>query len=54
MVIAAAGELSFFALLWPGLDALLPIGRFVGLAWLIAVGFLLPRNRHDVARDARP
>lgn len=54
LVIAAASELSFFALLWPGLDALLPIGRFGGLLWLIAIGFLLPRNRHDVAREARP
>jgi hypothetical protein len=50
LVIAAVSELSFLALLWPGLYFLLLIGRFGGLAWLIAIGFLLPRNRHDVAR----
>lgn len=54
MVIAVASELSFFALLWPDLDALLPIGRFGGLVWLIAIGFLLPRSRHSVARETRP
>jgi hypothetical protein len=53
LVIAAASELSFLALLWSGLDVLIPIGRFGGLVWLIAVGFLLPRNRHDVVREVR-
>jgi hypothetical protein len=50
LVVAALSELSFLALLWPGFDLLLPIGRFGGLAWLIAVGFLLPQTRH--ARNA--
>lgn len=54
MVIAVVSELSFFALIWPGLDVLLPIGRFGGLVWLIAIGFLLPRSRHNVARETRP
>jgi len=43
---------SFLGLLWSGFDVLLPIGRFAGLLWLAAVGFMLPRNRHAVA--ARP
>lgn len=48
LVIAALSELSFFALVLPPLAFLLPVGRFLGLAWLLAAGFLLPRNRHDV------
>jgi hypothetical protein len=48
LAIAAASEVSFLALLWPGFDVLLPIGRFLGLLWLIAIGFLLPRDRRDV------
>lgn len=48
LVIAAAAEVSFLGLLWPGFDVLLPIGRFAGLLWLSAIGFLLPLNRHEV------
>ncbi|QDZ15887.1 hypothetical protein [Humibacter ginsenosidimutans] len=50
LVLGALGEIAFLALLWDGLDVLLPIVRFLGLAWLAAMGFLLPRNRHDVER----
>jgi hypothetical protein len=54
LVLAALAELSFFALLLPPLAFLLPIGRFLGLAWLLVVGFILPRTRHDVpAREAK-
>ena len=54
LVLAAVSELSFLALVLPPLAVLLPIGRFLGLAWLLAVGFLLPRNRHDVTgRDGK-
>jgi hypothetical protein len=53
LVLAALGELSFFTLLVPGLAFMLPIVRFAGLAWLTSVGFLLPRNRHEV-HEARP
>jgi hypothetical protein len=52
LVLAGLSELSFFGLLWPGFDLLLPVGRFVGLLWLVVVGFLLPRNRRDVPRRA--
>ncbi|WP_336856945.1 hypothetical protein [Sinomonas albida] len=52
LVLAAAGEISFLGMVWPGLDYLLPIVRFVGLAWLAVVGFLLPRNRHEVPKRA--
>lgn len=48
LIVAGLSELSFLALVLPPLTYLLPIGRFLGLAWLLAVGFLLPRSRHDV------
>jgi hypothetical protein len=50
LVLAALGEISFLGMLWPGLDYLLPIVRFVGLAWLTAAGFMLPRTRHEVPK----
>ena len=53
-LLAAIGEVSFLSLLWDGFNALLPITGFGGLIWLAAVGFLLPRNRHDVPRRTRP
>lgn len=48
IVLGWLGEVSFGAMLWDGLDAVLPAVRFGGLAWLVAVGFLLPRDRRDV------
>jgi hypothetical protein len=54
LILAGLSELSFLALVLPQLTFLLPIGRFGGLIWLLAVGFLLPRNRHEVsARDEK-
>lgn len=53
MVLGALGEIAFLALLWDGLDVLLPVVRFGGLLWLTTVAFLLPRNRHDVGGGAR-
>lgn len=52
LVLAAIGEISFFSMLWSGFDILIPITRFGGLLWLIAIGFLLPRTRHEVPRRA--
>jgi len=46
LVIAALSMLSTFALLTSALDFTFPIGRFLGLAWLIAVSIKLPANRH--------
>ena len=45
LVIAALGALATFTLLTPALDVLLPIGRFGGLIWLIAVSVALPVTR---------
>jgi len=48
LVVAAVGAVSTFTLIAPALDATLPIARFGGLAWIIAVSLLLPASRHQV------
>lgn len=48
LVLAAICEMSVVTMLWSPFSVTLPIGRFLGLAWLIGAGFLLPRNRHQV------
>lgn len=45
LVLAVAGELSWFHLISPGVLFLIPLTRFPGFIWLIAVGFALPRTR---------
>jgi hypothetical protein len=45
LVLAAAGELSWFHLISPRLLFLVPLVRFPGFIWLIAVGFALPKIR---------
>jgi hypothetical protein len=45
LVIAAVSELSAFALLTSALDFTFPVGRFLGLAWLIAASIALPASR---------
>jgi hypothetical protein len=45
LVIAALSELSFLSMVIEPLQFLLPVGRFGGLLWLVAVGFLLPQSR---------
>lgn len=45
LALGIAGELSFLSLALDPLQALLPIVRFGGGAWLIAVAYLLPRSR---------
>ena len=52
LLVAAAAELSFLSMTVEPLQALLPIGRFGGLGWLIAAGFLLPRTRSAANRAA--
>lgn len=48
LVVAALSELSFLSLAVEPLQFLIPIGRFAGIAWLIAAGFLLPLDRREV------
>lgn len=42
LLIAVVGELSWLEIMFPGLIFLIPLTRFPGFVWLIAVGFLLP------------
>ncbi|WP_283559348.1 hypothetical protein [Paenarthrobacter sp. PH39-S1] len=44
-LVAGLSELSFLSVPIAPLQILLPVGRFDGLPWLVAVGFLLPQNR---------
>jgi hypothetical protein len=54
MVLAAAGELSWLHLaFFPKLLFLIPLVRFPGFIWLIAVGFLLPKTRKATGSEAR-
>ncbi|MFH5878734.1 hypothetical protein [Arthrobacter sp. NA-172] len=53
LVIAALSELSFLSMAIEPLQFLLPIGRFGGLVWLVAAGFLLPRNRAAANQEPR-
>ena len=43
LFLAACGELSVFNLISPQLLFLIPLTRFPGFIWIIAVGFALPR-----------
>jgi hypothetical protein len=48
MLLAVAGELSWFHLVSPKLLFLVPLVRFPGFIWLIAVGFALPKTVQTV------
>lgn len=45
LIIAAVCELSTLSLVWQALSALLPLGRFPALLWLLAAALLLPQRR---------
>lgn len=47
LVLAAAGELSLFHLIFPKLLFLIPLTRFPGFIWILAVGFTLPKFRQE-------
>ncbi len=51
LVIAALSELSFLSMVVEPLQYLLPIGRFLGMIWLIAAGFILPHRRTAPHRE---
>lgn len=53
LVIALISLISTFALLTSALDFTFPVGRFLGLVWLIATSVLLPTSR-QAARRASP
>jgi hypothetical protein len=53
LILAVAGELSWFHLLvFPKLLFLIPLVRFPGFIWIIAVGFLLPKTRRPASAEA--
>jgi hypothetical protein len=45
LILAACGELSWLSLEIPGAAFLIPLTRFPGFVWMIAVGFTLPAAR---------
>ena len=45
LVLAACGELSVFHLIFPQLLFLIPLTRFPGFIWIVAVGFTMPKYR---------
>jgi hypothetical protein len=47
LFLAACGELSVFHLISPQLLFLIPLVRFPGFIWIIAVAFALPRYRKE-------
>ena len=51
LVVAAIAELSSLSLIFTPVTFLLPVARFVGLIWLIATGFLLPRSRAEAQKN---
>ncbi len=44
IILAVSGELSWFHLISPAVLFLIPLTRFPGFIWLIAVAFALPRT----------
>lgn len=51
IVVASIAELSSLSLIFTPVAYLLPVARFVGLIWLIATGFLLPRSRAQAHKN---
>lgn len=54
LILAAVAELSTLSLVWPAVSVLLPLARFPGLAWLVAMGFLLPHRRAPRSANHAP
>jgi hypothetical protein len=46
--LAALCELASFTAAFDGLDPLLPVGRFGGVVWLLAIGVLLPATKREL------
>ena len=49
-MIAICGELSWLYLMIPGALPLVPLARFPGFVWLIAIGFALPTSFASLER----
>jgi hypothetical protein len=48
IAVAVVSELATLSVAFDGADFLLPVGRFGGALWLIAIGFLLPSSRREL------
>lgn len=48
IAVAVASEAAVLSAAFDGADFLLPIGRFGGLIWLVAVGLVLPATRREL------
>lgn len=53
LILAVIGELSWLNLLFPQAVLLIPLTRFPGFLWLIAVGFLLPSTVERAGEPGR-
>lgn len=49
LALAICGELSWANLMWPAALPLVPLTRFPGFVWMIAVGFAMPNARNGSA-----
>jgi hypothetical protein len=49
LAIALCGELSWLQMVAPSLLFLIPLARFPGFLWIIAVGFMLPSHKRTPA-----
>ena len=49
LVLAVCGEVSWIYLIWPEALPLVPLTRFPGFLWMIAIGFALPTTRNREA-----
>jgi len=52
LVLAVAGELSWLHLISPAMLFLIPLTRFPGFIWIVAVGIALPRTRANAVATA--
>jgi hypothetical protein len=48
LAVAAVSEIASLSVAFTDLDVLLAVGRFGGLAWLVATGLLLPATRREL------
>jgi hypothetical protein len=53
LALALVGELSWLSMVIPQAGILIPLARWPGFIWLIAVGFKLPKTRHRSFEPAK-
>jgi hypothetical protein len=50
LLLAAVAELSSLSMVFTPGAYLMPVARFLGLVWIMATGFLLPRSRSEMQK----